>query len=142
MKRTGYDELTMADTIPLERVDETLWEIPRHGAMRVPGRVYASAAMMDAIRGDPCLEQVRNVATLPGIVGWSIGMPDIHWGYGFPIGKGGPMFYADTVGLKKIVERLDHWHGKTGKEVFKPSALLRRLAYEEAGFTAPKKKAA
>lgn len=69
---------------------------------------------------------------------------DIVWtnGYGFPIGKGGPMFYADTVGLKKIVERLDHWHGKTGKDVFKPSALLRRLADEGAGFTTPKKKAA
>ena len=54
--------------------------------MRVPGRVYASEALMADIRGDESLEQVRNVATLPGIVGWSLAMPDIHWGYGFPIG--------------------------------------------------------
>jgi tRNA-splicing ligase RtcB len=54
--------------------------------MRVPGRVYASEALMADIQGDESLEQVRNVATLPGIVGWSLAMPDIHWGYGFPIG--------------------------------------------------------
>lgn len=54
--------------------------------MRVPGRVYASEALMADIQGDESLKQVRNVATLPGIVGWSLAMPDIHWGYGFPIG--------------------------------------------------------
>ncbi|HET6616367.1 MAG TPA: RtcB family protein [Gemmatimonadota bacterium] len=54
--------------------------------MRVPGRVYASDTLMEEIRGDESLTQVRNVATLPGIVGWSLAMPDIHWGYGFPIG--------------------------------------------------------
>jgi tRNA-splicing ligase RtcB len=54
--------------------------------MRVPGRVYASDALMEDIRTDESLTQVRNVATLPGIVGWSLAMPDIHWGYGFPIG--------------------------------------------------------
>lgn len=61
---------------------------------------------------------------------------DIVWinGYGFPIGKGGPMFWADTVGLKKIVERLDHWHGKTGNDVFEPAELLKKLADKEAGF--------
>jgi 3-hydroxyacyl-CoA dehydrogenase len=55
---------------------------------------------------------------------------DIVWinGYGFPVGKGGPMFWADTEGLKTIVERLDHWHARTGKTVFEPAALLRRLA--------------
>jgi len=62
------------------------WEIPATGAMRVPGRIYASAAMIDSLREDPCLQQVANVATLPGIVGASIAMPDMHWGYGFPIG--------------------------------------------------------
>jgi len=72
--------------IRLERVDETSWEIPQSGAMRVPGRIFASEPLLANIRGDPCLEQVRNVATLPGIVGRSLGMPDIHWGYGFPIG--------------------------------------------------------
>jgi len=70
----------------LVQLGENEWELPRSGAMRVPGRVFASAKLMDAIRDDPCLEQVTNVACLPGIVGASIAMPDIHWGYGFPIG--------------------------------------------------------
>ena len=54
--------------------------------MRVEGRVFASDRLMDQIRNDKSLEQVANVATLPGIVGASLAMPDIHWGYGFPIG--------------------------------------------------------
>jgi tRNA-splicing ligase RtcB (3'-phosphate/5'-hydroxy nucleic acid ligase) len=70
----------------LIRRSEFLWEIPQTGAMRVPGRVYASGKMIDAMRDDPCLTQVANVACLPGIVGYSLAMPDIHWGYGFPIG--------------------------------------------------------
>jgi len=70
----------------LRRVNDNVWEIPREGAMRVAGRVYASEVLMDDIREDQSLDQVRNVACLPGIVGWSLAMPDIHWGYGFPIG--------------------------------------------------------
>ena len=70
----------------IRRIEPWLWEIPATGDMRVPGRVYASEALMEEIRGDESLTQVRNVATLPGIVGWSLAMPDIHWGYGFPIG--------------------------------------------------------
>ena len=70
----------------LVRIEPNLWEIPRHGGMRVPGRVFASEAQMAMLRSDPCLQQVVNVAHLPGIVGWSLAMPDIHWGYGFPIG--------------------------------------------------------
>ena len=70
----------------IRRIEPWLWEIPASGDMRVPGRVYASEALMEEIRGDESLTQVRNVATLPGIVGWSLAMPDIHWGYGFPIG--------------------------------------------------------
>jgi len=54
--------------------------------MRVPGRVFASEALVAGIRDDPALDQVANVAQLPGIVGPSLAMPDIHWGYGFPIG--------------------------------------------------------
>ena len=54
--------------------------------MRVDGVVYADEAMMNEIRSDQCLQQVVNVAHLPGIVGASLAMPDIHWGYGFPIG--------------------------------------------------------
>ena len=70
----------------IHKIEPYVWEIPRTGDMRVPGRVYASDVLMEEIRGDESLEQVRNVAMLPGIVGWSLAMPDIHWGYGFPIG--------------------------------------------------------
>ncbi len=68
------------------KVHDYLWEIPRSGMMRVPGRIYASERMMADLRQDPALNQVVNVACLPGIVGYSLAMPDIHWGYGFPIG--------------------------------------------------------
>jgi tRNA-splicing ligase RtcB len=54
--------------------------------MRVPGRVFASDALMSKALDDRAIEQVANVAHLPGIVGFSFAMPDIHWGYGFPIG--------------------------------------------------------
>ncbi|MCX7887546.1 MAG: RtcB family protein [Verrucomicrobiae bacterium] len=54
--------------------------------MRVPGRVYASETMLEQARTDNALEQVANVATLPGVQKYSLAMPDIHWGYGFPIG--------------------------------------------------------
>jgi tRNA-splicing ligase RtcB len=70
----------------VRRAGEFVWEIPRRGGMRVPGRVYASERLMESLRDDPALEQVANVAHLPGIVGHSLAMPDIHWGYGFPIG--------------------------------------------------------
>lgn len=70
----------------LQQIDEYRWRIPREGRMRVDGIVYADAAMIGELRDDPSLEQVRNVAHLPGIVRASFAMPDIHWGYGFPIG--------------------------------------------------------
>jgi tRNA-splicing ligase RtcB len=70
----------------LIKVSDYLWEISKAGAMLVPGRIYASAKMMAEMREDPALTQVANVACLPGIVGYSLAMPDIHWGYGFPIG--------------------------------------------------------
>ena len=73
-------------TVPIEKVRKNLWVIPRHGGMRTEGWVFASDAMMKTLRGDPALVQVANVAHLPGIVGPSMAMPDIHWGYGFPIG--------------------------------------------------------
>jgi tRNA-splicing ligase RtcB len=72
--------------VVIERIDATRWRIPRSGAMRVDGLVYADDRLIEEIRHDPCLDQVRNVAHLPGIVSASIAMPDIHWGYGFPIG--------------------------------------------------------
>lgn len=70
----------------LIQIDETRWQIPRTGAMRVPGIVYASPSLSDDLREEEALRQVVNVATLPGIVKASLAMPDIHWGYGFPIG--------------------------------------------------------
>jgi tRNA-splicing ligase RtcB (3'-phosphate/5'-hydroxy nucleic acid ligase) len=70
----------------LRRIGELVWEVPRRGGMRVPGRIYASEALMRDLRDDPALEQIANVAHLPGIVGHALAMPDIHWGYGFPIG--------------------------------------------------------
>jgi tRNA-splicing ligase RtcB len=70
----------------IESRADCVWEIPREGGMRVPGRVLASAALMDDLRRDVALEQVANVAHLPGIVGYSWAMPDVHMGYGFPIG--------------------------------------------------------
>src|SRR3989442_10049237 len=76
-------------TVELQRINDYVWEIPRQGGMRVPGRIYASEKLMAELRDDPALEQVANVAHLPGIVGYALAMPDIHWGYGFPIGGGG-----------------------------------------------------
>lgn len=70
----------------LEPVDEVRWRVPIQGAMRVEGRIFADANMMTALHDDPCIEQVANVASLPGIVGHALAMPDFHWGYGFPIG--------------------------------------------------------
>jgi tRNA-splicing ligase RtcB len=78
-----------ASTPPaVERVDEVRWRVPetQRKDMRVDGLVFASDELMAELRDDPALGQVANVATLPGIVGSSLAMPDIHWGYGFPIG--------------------------------------------------------
>ena len=76
------------DKIPLERVDPFRWRIPvsYNDSMRVPGIVYADDELIQQILDDNALHQVANVASLPGIVGNSLGMPDIHWGYGFPVG--------------------------------------------------------
>jgi len=77
----------MKGAVPdVERVDDYRWRIPRQGAMRVDGTIYASDRLMEELREDATLQQVANVATLPGIVGASLAMPDAHWGYGFPIG--------------------------------------------------------
>jgi 3-hydroxyacyl-CoA dehydrogenase len=55
---------------------------------------------------------------------------DLVWvnGYGFPLGKGGPMFWAEAEGLARIVERLEFWHERTGKQVFEPAGLLQEAA--------------
>ncbi len=72
----------------LRKLDDYRWEIPvtYKPGMKVPGLVYASESMLESIEQDEAIEQVANVAFLPGIVGQSLAMPDIHWGYGFPIG--------------------------------------------------------
>jgi len=70
----------------LKRLDNYRIEIEPFGGMRVPGLVFADAGLLEAIRKEESLSQVANVAHLPGILGRSLAMPDMHWGYGFPIG--------------------------------------------------------
>jgi tRNA-splicing ligase RtcB len=74
--------------VPLEKIDNYRWRIPKSfkPGMRVPGVIYADEKLLRDIRQDKALEQVANVAFLPGIVNYSLAMPDIHWGYGFSIG--------------------------------------------------------
>jgi tRNA-splicing ligase RtcB len=66
----------------MEVVQQAPWRfvIPQHGAMHVPGVIYATRALLPAAAGGQALDQVANVATLPGIVEASYAMPDIHWG--------------------------------------------------------------
>ena len=73
---------------PLEKIDDYRWRIPKtyKSGMRVPGIIYADEKLLKDIRQDKAMEQVANVAFLPGIVRASFAMPDIHWGYGFCIG--------------------------------------------------------
>lgn len=76
----------MVDKKQLKKITPWLWEIPQRAAMRVPARIYASEQMLDDICQDRSLEQLMNVATLPGIQKYAVLMPDAHEGYGFPIG--------------------------------------------------------
>jgi tRNA-splicing ligase RtcB len=72
----------------LRKIDDYRWEIPASykPGMRVPGLIYADERMLRMMGEEQAFDQVANVATLPGIVGRSLAMPDIHWGYGFPVG--------------------------------------------------------
>ena len=83
----------------LRKIDDQTWELPADykPGMRVAGAVIASDALLDEIVRDKAMEQVANVAFLPGIVGRSLAMPDIHWGYGFPIGGVAAMRTSDGV---------------------------------------------
>ena len=74
------------DKYKIQKIDDYRWRIPREGKMRVDGIVYADAHMLEDIQKDESLQQVINVSFLPGIIKHSLAMPDIHWGYGFPIG--------------------------------------------------------
>ena len=69
----------------IQRIDRFTWEIPPYGDMKVPARILASQKLLDEM-DDKVHEQLCNVASLPGIVGAALAMPDAHWGYGFPIG--------------------------------------------------------
>jgi tRNA-splicing ligase RtcB len=73
-------------TLNIKQIDPYRWKIEKEGAMRVEGIVYADSRIIEEIKRDLSLRQVANVATLPGIVRASLAMPDIHEGYGFPIG--------------------------------------------------------
>ncbi len=83
----------------LEKIDDFRWRIPKSykPGMRVDGLIYADEPMLRQIVDDQALEQVVNVAFLPGIVGYSLAMPDIHWGYGFAIGGVAAMRLGDGV---------------------------------------------
>jgi tRNA-splicing ligase RtcB len=72
--------------IKLQKIDQYRWQVPKEGPMRVPGLIFATEELMRDIHQDQSIQQVANVAHLPGILKHSIAMPDIHWGYGFPIG--------------------------------------------------------
>lgn len=78
--------MTEQTNIQVQKVDEYRWKIAKEGNMRVDGIIYADERMIEEIKKDKSLDQVANVAHLPGIVKYSLAMPDIHWGYGFPIG--------------------------------------------------------
>jgi len=115
----------------LTRISESIWEIAATGGMRVPGRVYADEASAGRLGSDPSLDQVRNVAHLPGIEGYSLAMPDMHFGYGFPIGGVGAFRVDDGVvspggvgydincGVRLLATDLDaaDISGKTGRLV-------------------------
>jgi tRNA-splicing ligase RtcB len=83
MPSTETTELAM-----LERVDDCCWRIPRtyKPGMRVDGLIFTDRRLLEQARADQAIEQVANVAFLPGIQKASLAMPDIHWGYGFCIG--------------------------------------------------------
>ncbi len=78
----------MSEVAGFAPVGEVVWEMAAdaHPGMRVPARVFADRELIGQIAADRSLEQLRNVATLPGITGAALAMPDIHQGYGFPVG--------------------------------------------------------
>ena len=82
----GEEIMASEGSIKVQKVDDYRWKILREGKMRTEGLIYADERLFADIRKDQSLAQVANVAWLPGIVGRSLAMPDIHWGYGFPIG--------------------------------------------------------
>jgi tRNA-splicing ligase RtcB len=114
-------------TGPINKIDDYRWEIPAdyQEGMRVPGVIYANKHSIDAIRDDATPIQVANVACLPGIIKASLAMPDIHWGYGFPIGgvaavsidegviSPGGVGYDINCGVRAMRTNLEHDEIKT-----------------------------
>ncbi len=86
-------------SLPLRPVGSCQYEIAQTARpfMRVPAVLIADAEILEALRADPALEQLANVAALPGIVGCALAMPDCHWGYGFPVGGVAATRLADGV---------------------------------------------
>jgi tRNA-splicing ligase RtcB len=96
----------MAEAFKLEQVASSEWLLPRQGEMRVPGRIFADATTIDQLRADVgqekewnALRQLRDVACLPGIVSAALALPDIHPGYGFPIGGVGAFDLEEGVAV-------------------------------------------
>src|SRR4029453_4321103 len=86
METVGNTELSPWGSVKIVEETPPRSRIAPEPPMRVPGIVFATFGLLPDARADRSLEQVRNVATLPGIVEASYAMPDVHWGYGFPIG--------------------------------------------------------
>lgn len=86
-------------SIELVQISEYLWEIPQttRKDMRVPARIFASFDMLEHIKSDKSLQQLINVSTLPGIVNFAVVMPDVHEGYGFPIGAIAAIDYDEGI---------------------------------------------
>ena len=86
--RTGLRSAAAAPELPLEQLDRYRWRIPcdPDRGMLVDGLVIADASMIETLRQHPALGQLANAAALPGIVGAAVGLPNIHWGDGFPVG--------------------------------------------------------
>ncbi|MDP7421329.1 MAG: RtcB family protein, partial [bacterium] len=66
----------------VKKIDRFTYEIPAHHRMLVPGRIFSSEELLEKIGQDGSIRQVENVAHLPGIIGYSLAMPDMHQGYG------------------------------------------------------------
>src|SRR3989338_7038394 len=77
----------MSNNMTVKKKSNNIWEVEKEGKMKVPGVIFASDILMESIKKDgKTIEQVKNVAQLPGIVEKSLAMSDAHQGYGFPIG--------------------------------------------------------
>jgi hypothetical protein len=97
----------MATPQDIRKISDTIWEIPasHKQGMRVPARIYATEKLLKDM-DDGVIDQVTNVATLPGILKYAFCMPDGHWGYGFPIGGVAAMDKETGVTFKALMNAL------------------------------------